>query len=115
MKKQERVGAVIAAAGSSQRMGGADKMFAQLGGKPLLARVTDVFQRCDLIDQIVIVVSQPNLKRCQQLVAEQGLTKVTEVCPGGKRRQDSVLAGLNRLSNCHWVEFHCFEGAHGTL
>jgi GTP:adenosylcobinamide-phosphate guanylyltransferase len=32
----EKVGAVIVAAGSSQRMGDVDKMFAQLGGKPVL-------------------------------------------------------------------------------
>ncbi|MBI2329211.1 MAG: 2-C-methyl-D-erythritol 4-phosphate cytidylyltransferase, partial [Chloroflexi bacterium] len=29
-----------------------------------------------------------------------------DVCPGGERRQDSVAAGLSRLSNCHWVVIH---------
>jgi len=94
------------AAGESQRMGGVDKMWALLGGKPVLARVANTFQNCSLIDQIVIVLNEQNLKRGKQLVAEQGWSKITDVCPGGKRRQDSVVAGLSRLRNCNWVVIH---------
>ncbi len=103
---QQRVGAVIVAAGSSQRMDGMDKVFALLGGKPILARVVDAFQGCNPVDQIIVVLSEQNLERGQQLVAEQGWSKVTDVCAGGRRRQDSVAAGLRRLSNCDWVVIH---------
>jgi len=103
---QQKVGAIIVAAGESQRMGGVDKVLALLGGKPVLARVINIFQMCNLIDQIVVVVSKQSLGRCQQLVAESGWSKITEVCPGGRRRQDSVVAGLNRLSGCDWVVIH---------
>jgi 2-C-methyl-D-erythritol 4-phosphate cytidylyltransferase len=103
---QQRVGAVIVAAGSSQRMGGVDKVLALLGGKPILARVVDAFQGCNPIDQIIVVLSEPNLERGQQLVSEQGWSKVSDVCAGGRRRQDSVAAGLGRLSNCDWVVIH---------
>jgi 2-C-methyl-D-erythritol 4-phosphate cytidylyltransferase len=106
MKGNEKVGAVIAAAGSSQRMGGIDKMLALLGGEPVLARVIGVFQKCDSIDQIVVVLSDQNLKAGQQLVAERGYSKVTDVCLGGPRRQDSVINGLNRLLSCQWVVIH---------
>jgi 2-C-methyl-D-erythritol 4-phosphate cytidylyltransferase len=106
MDKQGKVGAVIVAAGLSQRMGGVDKMFALLGDKPVLVRVINVFQACDSIDQIVVVLNEQNLKRGKELVAEQGWSKVTDVCPGGERRQDSVVAGLNRLGNCSWVVIH---------
>jgi len=106
MNRQQKVGAVIVAAGESQRMGGVDKMWALLGGKPVLARVADTFQNCSLIDQIVIVLNEQNLKQGKQLVAEQGWSKITDVCPGGKRRQDSVVAGLSRLRNCNWVVIH---------
>jgi 2-C-methyl-D-erythritol 4-phosphate cytidylyltransferase len=99
----QKVGAVIVAAGSSRRMGGIDKVFALLGRKSVLARVIDIFQRCDLIDQIVIVLNEQNLGRGKRLVVRNGWSKVTGVCPGGERRQDSVVAGLNRLINCSWV------------
>ena len=103
---QQGVGAVIVAAGSSRRMGGVDKVFAPLGGKPILARVVDAFERCNAVNRIVVVLSEQNLGRGKQLVAGEGWSKVSDVCAGGRRRQDSVAAGLKRLSNCHWVVIH---------
>ncbi len=104
--EQQKVGAIIVAAGSSRRMGGVDKVFALLGGKPILARVIDVFERCNSIDQIVVVVSKQSLERCHQLVVEREWSKMTEVCAGGRRRQDSVAAGLSRLGHYDWVVIH---------
>jgi len=106
MNNEQQIGAVIVAAGWSQRMGGVDKMLTLLGGKPVLAWAVDVFQQCKLIDQIVVVVSKQSLGRCRQLVAERGWSKVTEVCVGGRRRQDSVAAGLGQLNRCQWVVIH---------
>ncbi|MDI6815248.1 MAG: 2-C-methyl-D-erythritol 4-phosphate cytidylyltransferase [Dehalococcoidales bacterium] len=106
MSNQQKVGAIIVAAGRSRRMGGVDKVFALLGGKPVLARVIDTFQRCHSVHQVVVVVSEQSLDQCQQLVAEQGWSKIIDVCPGGKRRQDSVVAGLSWLKDCEWVVIH---------
>ncbi len=103
---QQEVGAIIAAAGESRRMGGIDKLFAPLGGKPALVRVLDAFASCDKVSQIVVVVSERNLERCRQLIAEKRYSKPIEVCVGGKRRQDSVAAGLKRLDDCRWVVVH---------
>jgi len=94
------------AGGRSERMGGVDKVFAPLGGVPVLARVIDTFQRCKSIDQIVVVLSKQNLERGHQLLAEQRWSKVGNICPGGRRRQDSVAAGISRLKSCHWVIIH---------
>ena len=106
MDSQQKVGAVIVAAGESQRMGGVDKVLALLGGKPVLARTIDVFQSCNSIDRIVVVLSEQNLEPGKRLVVKEGWSKVTDVCPGGRRRQDSVVAGLSRLNDCHWVVIH---------
>ena len=70
MRDNEKVGAVIAAGGSSQRMGEIDKLFAHLHGKPLLSRVVEVFQRSSLIDQVVLVLSQQNLEAGKRLALE---------------------------------------------
>ncbi len=106
MDKREKVGAVIVAAGTSERMGSVDKLFAPIDGKPVLARVIDIFQQCKSVNQIVLVVSGGNLELCHRLVAEQEWTKVTRICLGGKRRQDSVAAGLSQLNQCQWVIIH---------
>jgi len=86
---QQGVGAVIVAAGSSRRMGGVDKVFAPLGGKPILARVVDAFERCNAVNRIVVVLSEQNLGRGKQLVAGEGWSKVSDVCAGGRRRLGS--------------------------
>ncbi len=109
----EKVGAIVVAAGTGSRMGGADKIFANLAGKPLLAHTVDVFQMCPAIDQVVIVLSKERLDDGWQLVKEYRWSKVSEVCPGGPRRQDSVKEGLQRLSGCHWVVIH--DGARPCL
>jgi 2-C-methyl-D-erythritol 4-phosphate cytidylyltransferase len=106
MISQPKVGAIIAAAGESRRMNGIDKVFAPLGGRPALSYVLDVFEQCQSISQIVVVVSKKKVERCRQLIAENRYSKLFEVCAGGKRRQDSVMAGLKRLKNCDWVVIH---------
>ncbi|MFC1924101.1 2-C-methyl-D-erythritol 4-phosphate cytidylyltransferase [Chloroflexota bacterium] len=105
-KTEEKVGAVIAAAGSSRRMGGEDKIFVSLAGRPLLVHVLDVFQRCTMVEQIVIVLNEGNLEKGRRLIEEYGFSRVIEVCPGGERRQDSVGEGLKRLEGCQWVVIH---------
>ena len=111
--KDGKVGAVIVAAGKSERMGRVDKLFSQLNGKPLLARVVDAFQECNAVDEIVIVLGQANLGHGQEMASEQGWSKVTSLCLGGARRQDSVKEGLKMLKDCQWVMIH--DGARALI
>jgi 2-C-methyl-D-erythritol 4-phosphate cytidylyltransferase len=101
-----KVGAIIVAAGTSSRMDGIDKVFARLGGEPILARIITVFQNCPSIDEIVTVLARKSLGQGRKLVKEYGWPKVIAVCPGGLRRQDSVREGLKRLTDCDWVVIH---------
>jgi 2-C-methyl-D-erythritol 4-phosphate cytidylyltransferase len=87
-------------------MDGVDKVFAQLGGRPALSYVLDAFEKCEPVSQIIVVVSEDNLAKCRQLIAKGKHAKPIEVCAGGKRRQDSVAAGLARLDKCDWVVIH---------
>jgi 2-C-methyl-D-erythritol 4-phosphate cytidylyltransferase len=101
-----KVSAVIVAAGTSNRMGGIDKVFAPLNGQPLLAKVVTVFQDCQSVDEIVLVLAKKSLEQGRTLVKERGWSKVVAVCAGGPRRQDSVKEGLRRLADCDWVIIH---------
>jgi 2-C-methyl-D-erythritol 4-phosphate cytidylyltransferase len=102
----QKTGAIIVAAGRGERMGGVDKVFAPLAGKPVLTWVVDAFQQCNLISQIVIVLGESNLEPGKKLVVRNSWSKVTDVCPGGERRQDSVAIGLDKLKDCHRVVIH---------
>jgi 2-C-methyl-D-erythritol 4-phosphate cytidylyltransferase len=72
-----KVGAIIVAAGRSQRMGSINKIFALLGGKPLLAWSVDVCQKSDLVQQIVVVLDDATLERGEKLRESRGWCKVT--------------------------------------
>ncbi|MBN1367141.1 MAG: 2-C-methyl-D-erythritol 4-phosphate cytidylyltransferase [Dehalococcoidales bacterium] len=106
MSTRQKAGAIIVAAGESKRMGGIDKMWALIDGKPVLARTIEVFANCNAIDHIVIVLNKMNLKKGRLLKKELAAAKKITLCTGGKRRQDSVAAGLAKLSECQWVVIH---------
>lgn len=106
MTNQFKTAAIIAAAGASRRMGGGDKIFTPLAGRPVLAWALDAFERCPEVGQVIVVVSAENVTVCRGMVVELGFGKVTHVCAGGARRQDSVQAGLGKVENCDWVIVH---------
>ena len=108
-----KVGAVIAAAGSSSRMEGVDKTFAPILGLPLVVHTMDRFELSPLVHQIVLVLSKDSIDLGKQMVQQRGYTKVTSVCAGGRRRQDSVRFGLEQLTACEWVMVH--DGARPCL
>ena len=90
-------GAVIVAAGSASRMGGIDKVMAELDGEPMICRTVRVFQNCDAIKEIVIVTREDLIVPISDLCREYA--KVKAVVVGGSSRQESVSMGLNALSD----------------
>ena len=106
MSKAGTAGAIIVAAGKSERMDGVDKVMVALNGKPVLAWVIDAFERCKAIERIAVVVSNRNLAQVRGLIFKEGWTKNIKLCTGGRRRQDSVRVGLERLDGCDWVVIH---------
>ena len=101
--EQQDIGAIIVAAGKSQRMSGTDKIFAPLAGQPVLLRVLQPFIDCPSVDRIVVVLNNRNYDEGKELITEQNWEKEVAVCIGGRRRQDSVLAGLKLLGDCDYV------------
>ena len=112
----ESAGAVVVAAGGSNRMGGIDKIFAPLLGIPLLAHVLDQLEAFAPVDRIALVLGKNSVQRGRELVEQRGYQKPIHVRSGGERRQDSVLNGLNALSETsapEWVIIH--DGARPCL
>ena len=90
-------GAVIVAAGSASRMGGIDKVMAELKGEPMIVHTVRAFQNCDAIKEIVIVTRHDLILPITKLT--NGFHKVTAVVAGGSSRQESVALGMNALSD----------------
>ena len=90
-------GAVIVAAGNASRMGGIDKVMAELKGEPMIVRTVRTFQNCDAVSEIVIVTRPDLILPITDLTRE--MPKVKAVVAGGASRQESVNLGLNALSD----------------
>ena len=89
--------AVIVCGGSSSRMNGVDKMFAEIGGKPIAAITIDVFEKSCEIDNIIIVTKAESIFKMQQLCETYGFKKVTDIVEGGSCRQRSVANGIDKI------------------
>ena len=87
--------AVIVAAGSSARMGGTDKILAELGGLPVLSRTLRVFDDHDMIDTIIVVAREEQMPKISRVCSPYH--KVRIVVPGGNSRQESVMHGLEAV------------------
>ena len=104
---------MVVAAGKSSRMAGVDKTFVPVLGKPLVAHTLSHFEVSLLVSEVILVLAAGEMGRGKQLVQELNLRKVSNVCAGGQRRQDSVRNGLESLQPCQWVMVH--DGARPCL
>jgi 2-C-methyl-D-erythritol 4-phosphate cytidylyltransferase len=90
---------IIPAAGLGRRMkASVSKQYLQLNGKPVLAHTLDVFEKCSLIDEIVLVINPEEQQLCQdQVIGVYSYSKIKLVA-GGETRQESVYAGLKAVN-----------------
>jgi 2-C-methyl-D-erythritol 4-phosphate cytidylyltransferase len=91
--------AMIVSAGKGVRFTeGKKKQFFSLAGKPILAHTLDKFETCPLIRSILLVVGQEDMEYCiKEIIEKNKFKKVSQIVPGGKRRQDSVKNGMDAL------------------
>jgi 2-C-methyl-D-erythritol 4-phosphate cytidylyltransferase len=95
-----KASAVIPAAGSGRRMGGAvPKQFLMLDDRPVVVHTLQIFESSPLIDEVILVVPPGEEGRCRREWVERfGLKKVRHCLGGGRERQDSVMAGVRAVS-----------------
>ena len=91
--------AILVAAGSSSRIGGdMPKPLLPLCGTPILAHTLVAFQRCPLVDEIVVVAREQDADTARTLAHTYGITKLTHVVAGGATRAESVARGVEAVS-----------------
>lgn len=96
MYKDTKISALIVAAGTGSRFGGdVPKQFKKLGNRTVLEEVCILFEKSDIIDDIVVVCSEIYLDFAKVLLSD--FKKLKAVVTGGAERQDSVKAGLDAV------------------
>ncbi len=97
----DKVAAVIVAGGSGKRMGMAiKKQYILLNNKEVLAHAIEPFDKCELIEEVILVVAEDEIQKVKKEIVEKyGFNKVKQIVAGGTERQDSVYNGLLATSN----------------
>ena len=82
-------------------MDGVDKLFAPVGGIPVLLRALRAFTRSGAVDSIIIAAARGSVGRVRELASEIGARKAAPIyiVEGGARRQDSVAAALAQIGD----------------
>ena len=92
--------AIIFAGGTGQRMGNKDipKQFLKVRNKEIIIHTLDVFERSGDIDKIICVCLESWVDYLSQAIANNNITKVVKVIPGGVNPQQSQYFGLLEAS-----------------
>lgn len=95
MFEGKNIGAIVVAAGAGTRMGTIPaKQFLELEGKPVIVHALGAFQNSPLMDRVVVVCRNEDVKTLEELVSVHRLSKVDRIVGGGPERQDSVWNGI---------------------
>ena len=87
--------AIIAAAGAGTRMASdRPKQFLLLAGTPVIFHTLKVFEQCDSIHEVIVVLPAEESAGFLSMAGKIGLRKVARVVPGGATRAESVKRGL---------------------
>src|SRR5260370_35638209 len=70
-----------------------------VGGRSLIRRTLEAFDRCPEITGITLLISQRNLIEVTRELESDGWRKAIGILLGGERRQDSVRLGLESLKH----------------
>lgn len=90
---------IIPAAGKGKRMkNDKSKQYIELDGKPILAYTIDAFEKCNEIQNIILVVGKDEVDYCRKEIVEKyNYQKIIAILEGGKERQDSVYEGIKKV------------------
>ena len=93
-----KVTVIIAAAGAGRRMkADRPKQLLVLNDTPILVYTIRKFDRCRLVDRIVIAAPRESVDEVRKLVSAAGFSKAISVVQGGARRQDSVATAMQHM------------------
>ena len=92
--------AIIVASGNSTRMGnGVSKQMMLLDGIPVVARTIMAFDKCEYINEIIVVAKEEEFYLYQEFQKLYKFKKLVRLVSGGNTRQDSVKNGFAAISN----------------
>ena len=101
--------AIIPSGGIGSRfLSSIPKQYIKVLGKELIVYTLEIFQKCELVDEIIIASQPEYFNLLNNLKEKYDLTKISKIIKGGKERQHSVNNALDccNLNNEDLVIVH---------
>jgi 2-C-methyl-D-erythritol 4-phosphate cytidylyltransferase len=90
--------AIIPSGGLGSRiLSSIPKQYIKVLGKELIVYTLQIFQNCDLVDEIIIPAQPTYFNLLNEIKEKFRLNKISNIIEGGKERQDSVFNGIKQL------------------
>lgn len=90
--------AIIVAAGTGSRFkSDIPKQFVEIVGKPIIIHTLERFDACELIDEIVLVLSSVGVETFESIAGDFRFRKPVRLIRGGSTRAGSVQNGLDAV------------------
>lgn len=97
---------LILAGGSSTRMNGINKQFAEVEGLPVIIKSALAFEECPEISDIIIAARECDIDRIKALCETHGITKLKAVTAGGDTRTASARNAFSLSENADIILVH---------
>ncbi len=91
------IGVIIPAAGSGKRLGGLSKPLIEIGGRPIILRLLELFAELGDVKRICIAVQPENTSDFKKIVESMELWGLMEIVEGGTERPASVKNAFEDL------------------
>jgi 2-C-methyl-D-erythritol 4-phosphate cytidylyltransferase len=93
--------AVILAGGVGARMGlDIPKQFVPIAGRTSLEHTVELFQSCDLVDEIIVMMTPDYIPKARELLLDKGdHGKITAILPGGADRSETSRLALDAIAD----------------
>lgn len=91
---------IILASGTGSRYG-ADipKQFVKIAGKTILEHTIEVFEKADMIDDIIIVITPEYRTMAEEILLKNNYKKVSKLLNGGEIRKESSYIGISSIED----------------
>lgn len=91
---------IILASGSGSRYGAdVPKQFIKIAGKTILEHTIEIFEKAELIDEIIIVITPEYRTIAEEILIKNHYEKVSKLLNGGEIRKESSFIGISSIED----------------
>lgn len=92
--------AIVLASGTGSRLGNdLPKQFVKIAGKTVLEHTVEIFEKNNLINEIIIVITPEYRSLAEEIMLKNNWTKVSKLLNGGETRKDSSNIGISSIED----------------